>query len=74
VAGRAGRIDFGRIQPSSLSANPTPWDASVTRLEGTLGFRAHRQVDLRAGWQHNWRDGGRIRERGFPALQVLVWF
>jgi hypothetical protein len=74
VAARAGRLDFGRVLPTPATGSLTPWDASVSRLEGTIGFRAHRQVDIRAGWQHNWRDGGRVRERGFPALQVLVWF
>lgn len=74
LAARAERLDFGRVQPSTVTASPTTWDAPVVRLEGVVGFRAHRQVEIRAGWQHNWRDGGRIRERGFPALQALLWF
>jgi len=46
----------------------------VTRVEAVVGFRVTRPIEIRAGWQHNWRDGGRVHERGYPALQVLYWF
>jgi hypothetical protein len=72
VAGRAEKIDFASLVGSA--GGPAPWDAPVTRLEGVLGFRATRAIELRAGWQHNWRDAGRIHERGSPAVQVLYWF
>ena len=71
AAGRAEHIAFGRV---SGAAGPTTWDAPVTRLEAIIGFRATRTIELRGGWQHNWRDGGRIEERGSPAVQVLFWF
>jgi hypothetical protein len=29
---------------------------------------------VRVGVQKDWRDGGRVRERAYPALQVLYWF
>ena len=72
VAARAERMGFGKIVGSS--AVPTPWDAPVTRLEGVVGFRVTRTIDARAGWQHNWRDAGRVHERGSPVVQVLYWF
>jgi hypothetical protein len=72
VAARAERIGFDRVVGSS--GVPTPWDAAVTRIEGVIGFRVTRAIDVRAGWQHNWRNAGRIHERGIPAVQVLYWF
>ena len=33
-----------------------------------------RHVLLKASWQHNWRDGGRVRENDLVAAQVLLWF
>jgi hypothetical protein len=71
---RAGRITFNDVRPSSLGASPIPWDAPVTRVEGTLGFRVNRQLDLRAGWQENWRTGGRVGRQGYPTASVLFWF
>jgi hypothetical protein len=72
AAGRVEHLTFATLPgPAGL---PTSWDAPVTRLEAILGFRATRAIELRGGWQHNWRDGGRIHERGSPAAQVLFWF
>ena len=72
VAGRAEHIAFSTVPgPAGI---PTDWDAPVTRLEAIVGFRATRAIELRGGWQHNWRDGGRIHEHGSPAVQVLFWF
>jgi hypothetical protein len=72
VGARAERLDF-----STVEAHPgehVTWDAPVNRLEITIGFRPARRLDIRAGWQHNWRDGGRVTSRGFPALSLLYWF
>ncbi len=74
LAVRAGRLAFSRVQGTLDEGRRTPWDAGVDRAELAVGFRAGRGVDLRAGWQHNWRARGRVRERGFPAVQALVWF
>ena len=69
VAARGDRLAFG----DAPAASNVPWEARVTRGEVTIGFRAQRRLDLRAGWQQNWRDGGRIRTRGVPMFQVLYW-
>jgi hypothetical protein len=74
VAARVDRLSFGTILGTSIASVPTPWDAPVTRLEGVLGFRATRALEVRAGWQQNWRDGGRVRRLGLPAVSVLYWF
>jgi hypothetical protein len=72
VAGRAEQLTFATLAGST--SLPATWDAPVTRVEAIVGFRATRAIELRGGWQHNWRDGGRIEERGSPAVQVLFWF
>jgi hypothetical protein len=72
AAARAERIGFSRI--TGTGGVTTPWDAPVSRIEGVIGFRVTRAIDVRAGWQHNWRDAGRVHERGSPAVQVLYWF
>ena len=77
---RAGRSPCGlerlAFGPSSTrsSGSPLPWDAPVDRVEAVVGFRATRRLEVRAGWQHNWRSGGRVQERGFPAVQAFFWF
>jgi hypothetical protein len=71
---RADRLDFSSVRGTLFDGAATSWDAAVDRVEGVLGFRATRRVELRGGWQHNWRDGGRLRERGLPTLGLLYWF
>jgi hypothetical protein len=72
IAARAERLDFATVTgPNGVAVE---WDAPVTRLEAVVGFRVTRPMEIRAGWQHNWRDGGRVLERGYPAVQVLYWF
>lgn len=72
VAGRVEHLGFRDIGAPRLA--PRPWDAPVQRVEATVGYRATRNLEIRAGWQENWRQGGRVRRRGYPALQVLYWF
>lgn len=74
VAGRVDRLAFGRVRGATPGAVATPWDADVDRIEGVLGFRASRRLEVRGGWQQNWRDGGRVRRRGVPMGSLLYWF
>lgn len=74
VAARAERLTFSDVRGTLFSGAATPWDAPVTRLEGTAAFRIARTIELRGGYQYNWRDGGRVRKLGFPTLQLLYWF
>jgi hypothetical protein len=74
IAGRVEQLDFSTIQGTLDGGLPTTWDAPVERLSADVGYRAERQLEIRAGWQMNWRDGGRISKRGYPALQLLFWF
>lgn len=73
VAARVERLAFSRVTGTG-TLGPIPWDAPVDRVEGVIGFRVTPRLDLRGGWQHNWRSAGRVHERGFPAVQVLYWF
>jgi len=72
IGARAERLAFGDIRDAAGSM--TPWEGDVDRVEGTLGYRASRHLEIRGGWQHDWRDAGRIRERGYPTCGVLFWF
>jgi hypothetical protein len=74
TSARAERLGFTSL-PSTLDPNlRLPWDAPVTRIEGVVGYRALRNLEVRGGWQYDWRDGGRVTERGYPTGQVLYWF
>jgi hypothetical protein len=71
VAGRAERLAFSEIDSA---AGRTSWDAPVTRVEVGAGWTPVRHVLLKASWQHNWRDGGRVRENDLVAGQVVLWY
>lgn len=74
VAGRVEHIGFSDIVGTLNGGLPTSWDAPVERVESVLGFRALRNLEIRGGYQYNWRDGGRVHQRGYPALMALFWF
>ena len=74
VGVRVDRLTFGELPGTAPPSSSLSWDANVKRVEAVLGYRAHRRIEIRGGWQHNWRDGGRVRERGLPVLAVLGWF
>jgi hypothetical protein len=74
VAGAVDYISFSTISGTLNGARPTTWDAPVQRVSANLGYRATSRIDVRIGWQMNWRDGGRVLARGYPALQLLAWF
>jgi hypothetical protein len=71
VAGRVDRLDFSHLVDGSLQ--PT-WDAPVTRVEAGGGWYFRRNLVGKMSVQHNWRDGGRVKQRTFASAQVLFWF
>ena len=71
LAGRADHLGFGRLRDAPGSPG---WDAPVTRLEAGVGFSPHRNVLLKAVYQHNRRDGGFVRKDGMGAAQLVVWY
>lgn len=74
TAARFERLTFSEIQGTFFDGALTPWDAPVIRVEAILGYRMARNLEIRAGWQYNHRDAGRVTTRSYPALQVLYWY
>lgn len=71
AAARVERLGFDVIEGATSRAT---WDAPVRRVESSLGFTLRRGVQLKAGYQHNWRDGGYVRSEGFALVQLGVRF
>ena len=71
LAGRVERLGFAEIDSA---AGRVTWDAPVTRVEVGAGWSPWRYVVLKTSWQHNWRDGGRVRENDIVAGQVVLWY
>lgn len=71
AAVRVEHLGFSRIRGS---AGPVPWDAAVSRLEIGGGWSLTRNIMLKASWQHNRRDGGRVQRDSLVAAQLFYWF
>jgi hypothetical protein len=71
LAGRADHLDFGGL---ATVTGTFPWDAPVFRLEVGAGYSVLRNLLLKASFQHNARDGGRVRSRDLLAAQAVLWF
>jgi hypothetical protein len=69
---RGDRLGFSQVVTST--GNLVTWDANVRRVEGGFGYLLRRNVRLKASYQYNWRDGGRIRSVGLAGAQLLYWF
>jgi hypothetical protein len=69
---RAEQITFSKVRGSN--GVRAAWDAPVQRVEVMFGFRATRHLDVRLGWQYNWRDGTRVPRLGLPVAGVFFWF
>lgn len=71
LAARVDRLHFSSLHDNVGSFS---WDAPVTRIEAGAGYSLLRNVIARLSYQHNWREGGRVRRQGFMAAQVVYWF
>jgi hypothetical protein len=74
IAGRVDHLGFSDIVGTVNGGLPTSWDAPVNRVEGVVGYRVLRNLEVRAGYQYNWRDGGRVHQRGYPTVLASIWF
>jgi hypothetical protein len=74
IAGRVDHLGFSDIVGTVNGGAPTSWDAPVDRVEGVLGYRVLRNLEVRGGYQYNWRDGGRVHNRGYPTVLASIWF
>jgi hypothetical protein len=72
IALRGDRLGFSRV--TVAAGDERTWDAPVRRVEGAVGYLVRRNVRLKAGYQYNWRDGGRERSLGMAGAQLLYWF
>ena len=72
MAVRGDRLGFSRV--AAANGVVRTWDANVLRGEGAVGYLVRRNVRLKAGYQYNWRDGGRERRVGMAGAQLLYWF
>ena len=72
MAVRGDRLGFSRV--TAANGVVRTWDANVLRVEGAVGYLVRRNVRLKAGYQYNWRDGGRERSIGMVGAQLLYWF
>jgi len=71
VAARADHLGFNTITGTIRTET---WEAPVTRWEVGGGYSVIRNVQLRTTFQHNARDGGRVRQMTAIAAQLLYWF
>ncbi len=71
AAGRVDRLAFSTI---ATSLGPLTWDADVRRVELGGGWTVRRHVLVKAAWQRNRRDGGRVRASDLGVVQVVAWF
>jgi hypothetical protein len=68
---RGDRLDFSRISGRS---GPGTWEARTWRIEGGAGYSVTRNIQVKASWQRNGRDGGRVPHDSLVTAQALYWF
>lgn len=71
LAARVERLGFDDVASRGTAV---PWDFAVRRAEAVAGWSVHRNVLVKAGWQRNTRDGGRVRREGLWCVQASYWF
>jgi hypothetical protein len=71
LAARGDALWFSDVRGSSVAAS---WEANLRRLEAGLGVAVTRNVTAKAAWQHNRRDGGRVRRDSLLAAHLVYWF
>lgn len=71
----AARLDHLGFSDITGTAQTAPWDAPVTRIEAGGGYSLQRNLLLKASYQHDARDGGRLlRSEHQGAVQLVFWF
>jgi hypothetical protein len=71
VAARLDHLGFSEIATGLTSET---WDAPVTRATLGGGYSIQRNLILKAEFQRNARDGGRVRRESLGAAQLVFWF
>jgi hypothetical protein len=70
-AARLDHLGFSSITGTTRTAD---WDAPVTRIELGGGFLLQRNLQLKASFQRNTREGGRVTNLKIGSAQVVFWF
>ena len=71
VAARLDHLGFSEIATGPTSQS---WDAPVTRATLGGGYSIQRNLMLKAEFQLNARDGGRVHREHLGAAQLVFWF
>ena len=71
AAARLDHLGFSEIATGLTSRS---WDAPVTRATIGGGYSIQRNLILKAEYQFNTRDGGRVHRLDLGAAQVVFWF
>lgn len=71
AAARLEGVFFDELRSRQLTDT---WDARVLRVEAGLGYNLRRDLRLKASYQHNWRDGGPLREDRLLAAKATFTF
>jgi hypothetical protein len=71
LAARGERLDFNLVQSATRVLT---WEAPTWRLEAGPSVTVTRNVVLKAAWQRNRRDGGRVRGDTLVAARLIYWF
>ena len=71
VAARLDHLGFSEISTGLTSQS---WDAPVTRATVGGGYSIQRNLILKAEFQLNARDGGRVHREPIASAQVVFWF
>jgi len=68
AAARVDHLGFSRVTRTDT------WEAPVTRWETGVGYAVQRNTHFRFSFQHDSRDGGRVRKMTALSGQILYWF
>ena len=71
LAARAEHLTFANLW---VPGGVQRWEAPVSRVELGGGYAVIRNIVLKASWQLNVRDGGRVRRESLGAVQAVYWF
>jgi hypothetical protein len=71
AAARLDHLGFSEIR-GSLTHNT--WEAPVTRVEMGGGYSIQRNLLVKATYQYNTRNGGRVEQLHLGAAQIVFWF
>lgn len=71
AAARADHLWFSDVTGSTGRRG---WEAAVTRVEIGGGYSLQRNLLIKASYQINTRDGGRVTRADLGAAQIVFWF